>query len=131
MHQYTNPPTRCSTQSPHHSSALWIREEDKIFEAALVNFPEEFRDRWQRIRAYVGQSAWEVKDRYEILIQDVYEIDSDRIELPSYKDEEAVSWDSGGMVAAAAPSGQISCGGKAKQEAEGRKGNPWTEEEHK
>jgi hypothetical protein len=35
------------------------------------------------------------------------------------------------MVAAAAPSGQISCGGKAKQEAEGRKGNPWTEEEHK
>ncbi|KAJ6901587.1 transcription factor SRM1-like [Populus alba x Populus x berolinensis] len=131
MHQYTNPPTRCFTQSPHHSSALWTREEDKIFEAALVNFPEEFRDRWQRIGAYVGKSAWEVKDRYEILIQDVYEIDSDCIELPSYKDEEAVSWDSGGMVATAAPSGQISCGGKAKQEAEGRKGNPWTEEEHK
>lgn len=51
--------------------------------------------------------------------------------MPSYKDEEAVSWDSGGMVAAAAPSGQISCGGKAKQEAEERKSNPWTEEEHK
>ncbi|CAK7325207.1 unnamed protein product [Dovyalis caffra] len=133
MHQDHNFPTRSLTQSPHATAATrWTRGEDKIFEQALLVFPEESPDRWQSIGNYVGKSAWEVKEHYDILIHDVCEIDSGRIELPSYRDDEAVNWDAGGGggMVAAAPAGQISFGGKPKQEAERKKGTPWTEEEH-
>jgi hypothetical protein len=78
-----------------------------------------------------------VKEHYDILVHDVLAIDSGRVELPTYRDDESVSWESsggddGGMVAAGAPpSGQICFGGKGKQDTERKKGTPWTEDEHK
>ncbi|KAJ6767629.1 TRANSCRIPTION FACTOR C2H2 FAMILY-RELATED [Salix koriyanagi] len=43
---------------------------------------------------FVGKTAMEVKEHFEILLHDVIEIDSGRIELPSYKDEdgEVLDW---------------------------------------
>jgi hypothetical protein len=137
MHQDFNLQTRCLTQPPHATAATrWTREEDKIFEQALTIFPENLPDRWQSIANHIRKSAWEVKEHYDILVHDVLAIDSGRVELPTYRDDESVSWESsggdGGMVAAGAPpSGQICFGGKAKQDTERKKGTPWTEDEHK
>ncbi|KAB5544007.1 hypothetical protein DKX38_012119 [Salix brachista] len=41
---------------------------------------------------FVGKTAMEVEEHFEILLHDVIEIESGRIELPSYKDEDSVSW---------------------------------------
>uniref|UniRef100_A0A9I9DKX6 Transcription factor DIVARICATA n=2 Tax=Cucumis melo TaxID=3656 RepID=A0A9I9DKX6_CUCME len=110
------------------SSTHWTRSEDKLFEEALVVVPANLPDRWQRVADHVpGKSPREVKDHYEALVHDVLEIDSGRVELPSYAEESAVGlpeWDS---------SGQISFGSKAKHggDNERKKGTPWTEEEHR
>lgn len=106
------------------SSTHWNRLEDKLFEHALVLFPDEVPDRWQRIADQIpGKSPRDVKEHYEVLVHDVTEIDSGRVELPCYADE-SDDWDS---------AGQISFGSKpVKQgEPERKKGTPWTEEEHK
>ncbi|KAH9769115.1 hypothetical protein WN944_018849 [Citrus x changshan-huyou] len=104
-------------------STHWNRSEDKLFEHALVMFPEESPDRWQNIASQLpGKSAVEVREHYEALVHDVYEIDSGRVELPSYADDS--DWDS--------PS-QISFAPKSTKhgDPERKKGTPWTEEEHK
>lgn len=115
------------TQSPRVLSTQWSRREDKLFEQALVMFPEGTTDRWHKIAETVpGKSSREVKEHYDMLLFDVYEIDSGRVEIPSYADDSSQfsSWDS---------DNQISFGSKSKQhvENERKKGTPWTEEEHK
>lgn len=105
------------------AASQWTRMEDKLFERALVLVPEDFPDRWLRIAECVpGKSPREVREHYEDLVRDVLEIDSGRVELPSYTDD-SDGWDS--------PS-QISFGSRTKHgDAERKKGTPWTEEEHK
>ncbi|KAG5556965.1 hypothetical protein RHGRI_007269 [Rhododendron griersonianum] len=122
--------TTMSNSSATDSSA-WSRYEDKVFERALVAFPEEMADRWEKIAERIpGKSAGEVRAHYEALVQDVIEIDSGRVELPSYPDgsESALGWE-------AAESSQISFGPAAGRnkggEVERKKGTPWTEEEHR
>ncbi|XVE59720.1 hypothetical protein DITRI_Ditri05aG0069000 [Diplodiscus trichospermus] len=106
----------------------WTRFEDKLFEQALVMFPEGTSDRWQKIAERVpGKSPAEVKEHYDMLLYDVYEIDAGRVEIPSYVDNSALmssGWES---------DNQISFSSKSKQhgENERKKGTPWTEEEHK
>ncbi|CAO2833041.1 unnamed protein product [Amaranthus hypochondriacus] len=116
----------------------WTRAEDKVFEEALVTFGEEDNQdpqlRWHKIAARLpGKSPEEVRNHYEALVYDVDQIDSGQVELPSYSDELASSW----WVAetqSTRPS-QISFGsdgGKPKNnDAERKKGTPWTEEEHR
>lgn len=102
-------------------ATMWTRLEDKLFERALVMVPEDYPDRWLRIAECVpGKSPREVREHYEDLVRDVLDIDSGRVELPTYADD-SDGWDS--------PS-QISFGSKTR-EAERKKGTPWTEEEHR
>lgn len=112
----------------------WNRAEEKLFEEALVIFGKEGDpDRWQKIADHVpGRSPEEVRDHYDALLYDVSEIDSGRVDLPSYSD------DSLGWVSAdsnSTRSSQISFGsngGKLKHsEIERKKGTPWTEDEHR
>ncbi|XWS28469.1 hypothetical protein CRYUN_Cryun25bG0072300 [Craigia yunnanensis] len=117
----TQPSTRVLT-------IQWTRFEDKLFEQALVMFPEGISDRWQKIAERVpGKSAREVKEHYDILLYDVYEIDAGRVEIPSYADHS-------GLLSLNSDN-QFSFISKSKQQGEGenerKKGNPWTEEEHK
>jgi len=106
--------------------STWTRFEDKLFEQALVMFPEEIPDRWHKIAGQVpGKSPEDVKAHYDTLVHDVFEIDSGRVELPSYADD-SFGWES------ELSASQISFGSaKAKQSEERKKGTPWTEEEHK
>ncbi|KAM7275008.1 hypothetical protein ACFE04_016874 [Oxalis oulophora] len=103
------------------STSTWSRVEDQMFERALVEFWEETPDRWERIAQHVpGKSVADVCRRYEELVHDVKEIESGRVEVPSYKDDDA-EFDS-------------QEGGKGKVHRENdqrRKGVPWTQEEHK
>ncbi|OMO91808.1 hypothetical protein CCACVL1_07021 [Corchorus capsularis] len=112
------------------SSSSWSWHQDKLFERALIMFPEESPGRWEKIAAQVpGKSAMEVRKHYDDLEHDVLEIESGRIELPSYEcesDSMSMSWgnESGGS--------QVWFGSKGKEkESERRKGVPWTEEEHR
>lgn len=103
--------------------------QDKLFEQALVIFPEETYDRWGRIASEVpGKTALEVRKHYQELLHDLSEIESGRVELPCYADDYddesfGMSWEGE----------KISFGGaKVKQsESDRKKGTPWTEDEHK
>ncbi|XP_058087637.1 transcription factor SRM1-like [Magnolia sinica] len=110
-------------------STPWSRGQDKQFERALVLIPEETPDRWTKIASHLpGKSSWEVREHYEVLVHDVSEIDSGRIEVPSYADESVDSErDRPGES-------RISFGGgmgKTSEVTERKKGVPWTEDEHK
>lgn len=110
----------------------WNRHEDKIFEKALVEFPDGIDDRWQRIAEFLpGKSPDDVRAHYEALLHDIAEIDSGRVELPSYSDGST----SIGCERGSNSSGQISFGspnaGSRSRDAERKKGTPWTEDEHR
>ncbi|KAJ4845141.1 hypothetical protein Tsubulata_018402 [Turnera subulata] len=114
-----------SSSSP---SSKWSRLDDQLFERALVLFPEESPDKWEKIARYVPGKSWsEVKLHYEDLVHDLVEIDSGRVELPGYGDELGSGW--GGESGAS----QVCFGskGKDRETTERRKGIPWTEEEHR
>ncbi|KAE8691727.1 Transcription factor DIVARICATA [Hibiscus syriacus] len=110
-------------------SSAWSWHQDKLFEQALVMFSDDQSpDRWEKIAAQVpGKSVMEVKKHYHDLEHDVLEIESGRIELPSYEGEleprSRINESSGSQVWAASK-------GKEK-ESERKKGIPWTEEEHR
>lgn len=108
------------------SSSTWSRAQDKLFEQALVMFPEETYDRWGRIASEVpGKTAREVWRHYQDLVRDVSEIESGRVELPCYADG-GDDGDDDGLFG-------MSCEtNKTKQsESDRKKGTPWTEDEHK
>ncbi|XVF69212.1 hypothetical protein PTKIN_Ptkin11bG0062600 [Pterospermum kingtungense] len=111
-------------RSNNDYASSWSRHQDKLFERALVMFPNDGSpDPWEKIAAQVpGKSAMEVRKHYEDLEHDVMEIESGRVELPSYE----------GELVNEAGAGQVSFGSKGKErESERKKGVPWTEEEHR
>lgn len=113
----------------------WTRYHDKLFERALLVVPEDLPDRWEKIADQVpGKSAVEVREHYEALVHDVFEIDSGRVEVPSYVDDSVATPPSGGAeISTWDNANQISFGSKPKQQGdnERKKGTPWTEEEHR
>lgn len=120
-------------------SCSWSGEQDKAFENALATYPEDLEDRWEKIAADVpGKTLEEVKHHYELLVEDINQIESGRIPLPSYS---PLSEDSSGNAAddSNGKKGQSGngCsesnqGGKAsRSEQERRKGIAWTEDEHR
>ncbi|CAH8379742.1 unnamed protein product [Eruca vesicaria subsp. sativa] len=97
------------------ASSQWTRSEDKMFEHALVLFPEGSPNRWEIIAGQLQRSAGEVREHYEALEHDVIEIESGRVHVPDYVDDSA---------------GQITFGSK-HGESERKRGTPWSESEHK
>uniref|UniRef100_A0A6M2EG11 Uncharacterized protein n=1 Tax=Populus davidiana TaxID=266767 RepID=A0A6M2EG11_9ROSI len=112
--------------SSHLSS--WSRLEDKQFEQALVLFPEETPRRWEKISSYVPGKSWrEVRNHYEDLVHDVSEIDSGRVEVPFYDQDELWGDSTTSLGSPAAESRS----GKEREHTDRRKGTPWTEDEHR
>ena len=84
-------------------------------------------DRWDKIAHLVpGKSVTDIREHYEDLLHDVFQIDSGLVPMPSYADDSLDGlprWDS---------TSQISFGTKTKHgEPDRKKGTPWTEEEHR
>lgn len=146
-----------------HGSHAWLPSEDKLFESALAMHLDETDDRkWEKIASQVpGKSVEEVRQHYEILAEDISNIEFGRIQAAVYgvsagpviavQMENGV--DSGGsfdMTMGGSPGGRRNGGtvnskqqtqqgaqqGAASQGGKGsdqerRKGIPWTEEEHR
>lgn len=122
------------------SSSSWSREEDKAFENALATYPEDSSDRWEKIVADLpGKTLEEIKTHYEILVDDVNNIESGSVPLPPYSSspegstsqasDEANGKKGGGSGQFNSESSQ---GGKAaRSDQERRKGVAWTEDEHR
>ncbi|KAH9771808.1 transcription factor SRM1 [Citrus sinensis] len=123
------------------SSSVWTKEQDKAFENALVSYPEDASDRWEKIAADVpGKSLEEIKQHYELLVDDVNRIESGCVPLPSYNSS------SDGSMSHAGDEGTSngkkgghyghfnseSNGNKSsRSDQERRKGIAWTEDEHR
>ncbi|XP_052200650.1 protein RADIALIS-like 4 [Diospyros lotus] len=69
------------------SNSTWTAKQNKLFEDALVVLgggisPELW---WRVARAVGGKTAEEAKRHYEMLVEDVEQIESGHVPLPRYK----------------------------------------------
>ncbi|XP_006360841.1 transcription factor DIVARICATA-like [Solanum tuberosum] len=122
-------------------SSIWSREQDIAFENALATYPEDCVDRWEKIAADVqGKTLQEIKNHYEILLDDVSRIESGYVPLPGYNStfDRSLCHDGGGETTGkkSGVSGRLNSesndGGKStKLEQDRRKGVAWTEDEHR
>ena len=122
------------------SSSEWNWEQDKAFENALVTYPEDAQDRWEKIAADVpGKTSEEIKQHYELLIEDVNLIESGCVTLPAYNSSSEGSATHASDEGAGKKGGHLgqhnsesNHGTKAsRSDQERRKGIAWTEDEHR
>lgn len=119
------------------SSSVWSREQDKLFEKAIASYPEDCSDRWEKIAADVpGKSVEEVKHHYELLVDDVKQIESGFVEVPCYNSSSDGSTSHAGDDSTGKKggnsNGDSNHGGKSsRSDQERRKGIAWTEDEHR
>ncbi|KAL3512288.1 hypothetical protein ACH5RR_025005 [Cinchona calisaya] len=134
------------------SSVVWSREEEKAFENAIaIHWTGESEDEWEKIASMVPtKNIDELKQHYEILVEDVNAIEAGLIPLPNYTGAEASSStkdhqsfsgvtttdrrsNCGYGIPGLGPDSTSQGGGKggSRSEQERRKGIPWTEEEHR
>ncbi|CAH8391043.1 unnamed protein product [Eruca vesicaria subsp. sativa] len=67
-------------------SSSWTSKQNKMFERALAVYDKDTPDRWQNVAKAVGnKSAEEVKRHYDILVEDLMNIEQDLVPLPKYK----------------------------------------------
>ncbi|XP_008221083.1 PREDICTED: transcription factor DIVARICATA [Prunus mume] len=122
------------------SSSLWSREQDKAFENALATYPEDSSDRWEKIAADVpGKTIEEIKHHYELLVDDINQIEAGFVPLPCYNSS------SEGSTSHASDEGTNKKGGHSgnyssesnhgtkasRADQERRKGIAWTEKYHR
>ncbi|KAL9675005.1 hypothetical protein QQ045_003204 [Rhodiola kirilowii] len=73
-----------------NSSAIWTRDEDKLFECALAIYDNESCPRrWENIVRYIGgtKTVDEVKYHFQLLVDDLNDIEAGRIPFPNYVDD--------------------------------------------
>lgn len=141
---------------------VWSYEEEKAFENAIAMhwIEEDSEEKWEKIASSVpSKSMEELKQHYQILIEDVSAIEAGHIPLPNYTGgggEEAATSSTKELHASSKASTsdnnkRSNCnyrsgfsglgghdssskggsGSSRSSEQERRKGIPWTEEEHR
>ncbi|XP_023547022.1 protein RADIALIS-like 3 [Cucurbita pepo subsp. pepo] len=74
-----------TSSSSSSSSSSWSSKQNKVFENALTVYDKDSPDRWQNLASSVGgKTAEEVKRHYEMLVEDVHNIETGRVPLPNY-----------------------------------------------
>ncbi|KAJ4771307.1 hypothetical protein LUZ62_019245 [Rhynchospora pubera] len=65
----------------------WTARQNKLFEDALVVYSKDTPDKWHNIAHAVGggKTADDVKRYYELLLEDLKQIDSGLVPLPDYR----------------------------------------------
>ncbi|KAB1220633.1 Protein RADIALIS-like 6 [Morella rubra] len=67
-------------------STNWTAKQNKLFENALAIYDKETPDRWHNLaRAVGGKTVEEVKRHYEVLVEDVRQIETGQVPLPNYR----------------------------------------------
>uniref|UniRef100_A0A5B7B8Z3 Putative transcription factor DIVARICATA n=1 Tax=Davidia involucrata TaxID=16924 RepID=A0A5B7B8Z3_DAVIN len=131
------------------ASVVWSREEERAFENAIaLHWAEDSKEQWDKIASMVpSKTIEELKQHYQLLVEDVSAIEAGNIPLPNYIGEEASS-SSAKDYHTATDNKRSNCshgsgfsglandsagGGKggSRSDQERRKGIPWTEEEHR
>ncbi|TQD74690.1 hypothetical protein C1H46_039767 [Malus baccata] len=142
------------------SSSVWNKEEDKEFENAIAMhwIDENSKEMWEKIAELVpSKSMGELKQHYQMLVDDVGAIEAGGGSPPHHAGDEAAntlssSKDSGHRASssgASASDKRLNCGhgggfsglghdsaghggkGGSRADQERKKGIPWTEEEHR
>lgn len=114
------------------NQSTWKRQEDILFEYALTVVPENCVDRWEKIASYVpGKTADEIRVHYQLLVDDLDDIEAGLIELPSYSDDYDDDYELVGNKKTDFRTSQISFGGAEVREKPRKKGTPWTKDEHR
>ncbi|KAK7310432.1 hypothetical protein RJT34_07960 [Clitoria ternatea] len=68
------------------SSSAWTTKQNKMFENALAIYNKDTPDRWQNLaRAVGGKTVEEVKRHYEMLVEDLKQIEEGHVPLPNYR----------------------------------------------
>ncbi|KAL5558033.1 hypothetical protein UlMin_034244 [Ulmus minor] len=69
-----------------NSNSSWTPKQNKLFEKALAVYDKDTPDRWQNVaRAVGGKTPEEVKRHYDILVQDLMNIETGQYPIPNYK----------------------------------------------
>ncbi|OAY50728.1 protein RADIALIS-like 3 isoform X2 [Manihot esculenta] len=68
------------------SSSSWTPKQNKLFENALAIYDKDTPDFWPNLaRAVGGKTIEEVKRHYELLVEDVMQIEAGQVPLPNYR----------------------------------------------
>lgn len=136
------------------TGSVWNKEEEKAFENAIAMhwIDEDCKEQWEKIASMVpNKNLEELKQHYQLLVDDVNAIEAGHIPVPNYVGEETSSLnkDSHGPSGSATSDKRLNCGhgggfsglgqdpsghggkGGSRSDQERRKGIPWTEEEHR
>ncbi|KAI7724827.1 hypothetical protein M8C21_020944, partial [Ambrosia artemisiifolia] len=62
-------------------STLNLRQQ-KLFENALAIYDKDTPDRWQNVAKATGMTVNEVKRQYRLLVEDVEQIESGKVQVP-------------------------------------------------
>lgn len=98
------------------NGSFWTKEEDKIFENTLAVYSSDDDLLMMMAAALPGKSLEDIKNHYEVLVEDVNAIESGLVPLPRYRNMQSHSLNKSRLP---------------KADVERRKGVAWTEEEHK
>ncbi|KAK9012222.1 hypothetical protein V6N11_040288 [Hibiscus sabdariffa] len=75
-----------SSSSSSSSNLNWTVEQNKLFENGLAINDKDNTQRWQQMAKLVGGTTeHEVKQQYEILLDDINRIESGKVALPKYR----------------------------------------------
>ncbi|KAK6779587.1 hypothetical protein RDI58_021771 [Solanum bulbocastanum] len=96
-----------------YNSSFWTREEDKIFENTLAIYFNKNNLLRMMEEALPQKSLQDIKDHYNILLEDINAIDSGCVPLRNY------------------PEMQSNANQNSKVDVKWRRGTPWTEQEHR
>ncbi|ONK82126.1 uncharacterized protein A4U43_C01F36380 [Asparagus officinalis] len=68
------------------SGSKWTAKQNKLFEKALAVYDQDSPNRWENVaRAVGGKTREEVKRHFELLEEDIKQIESGRIPFPNYR----------------------------------------------
>ncbi|KAL5721332.1 hypothetical protein ACHQM5_004990 [Ranunculus cassubicifolius] len=127
-----------SSSDDEENVVEWTWEEDKAFEKVLAFCHEGSDEIWEKFaEAVPGKSLEEIKHHYELLVEDINNIEAGIVPLPEYvcsedgADQlgEKKGSKKGGSIGGLYSDGNP--GGKGSRDQERRKGVPWSEEEHR
>ncbi|KAI7748088.1 hypothetical protein M8C21_012877 [Ambrosia artemisiifolia] len=75
-----------SSSMSSRESSSWTVKQNKAFEKALAVFDKDTPDRWHNVaKAVGGKTAEEVKQHYQVLVEDLKSIESGRVPYPNYR----------------------------------------------